>query len=82
MTSLNLRSILDTNKLTGPNFLDWLRNLRIVLKAEKLAYVLDEVLPTPPGDDATPDQLLAYQKHKDDSDLASCIMLAAMVPEL
>ena len=63
MTSLNLRSILDTNKLTGPNFLDWLRNLRIVLKAEKLAYVLDEVLPTPPGDDATPDQLLAYQKH-------------------
>ena len=44
-SNVNLRSILDTNKLTKPNFLDWLRNLRIVLKVEKIAYVLDEPLP-------------------------------------
>ena len=82
MTSLNLRSILETNKLTGPNFLDRMRNLRIVLKAEKLTYVLEGPLPTRPSDDATPDQMLVYQKHVSDSELASCIMLAAMVPEL
>ena len=44
-SNVNLRSILDTNKLTKPNFLEWLRNLRIVLKVEKIAYVLDEPLP-------------------------------------
>lgn len=82
MSSLNLRSILDTNKLTGPNFLDWLRNLRIVLKAEKLAYVLEEPIPDKPSSDATSDQLLVYQKHVSESELASCIMLASMVPEL
>ena len=42
MTSnVNLRSILDANKLIGPNFLDWIRNLRIVLNVEKITYVLD-----------------------------------------
>ncbi|XP_074574077.1 uncharacterized protein LOC141830571 [Curcuma longa] len=82
MSSLNLRTILDTNKLTGPNFLDWYRNLRIVLKTEKLAYVLDDLLPTSLADDATDDQKLAYQKHLADSELASCIMLASMSPDL
>ena len=40
-TTVNLRSILDANKLTGANFMDWLRNLRIVLKTERIAYVHD-----------------------------------------
>ena len=33
--------MLDKNKLIGTNFLYWVKNLRIVLKEEKLAYVLD-----------------------------------------
>ncbi|MQM11802.1 hypothetical protein Taro_044712 [Colocasia esculenta] len=36
-----LRGILDANKLTGPNYLDWLRNLKIVLRSERIAYVLE-----------------------------------------
>ena len=40
-TNVNFQSLLDKNKLMGPNFLDWVRNLRIVLKAEKIAHVLD-----------------------------------------
>ncbi|MQL99994.1 hypothetical protein Taro_032711, partial [Colocasia esculenta] len=40
-----LRSILDANRLTGPNYIDWLWNLRIVLTMEKIAYVLDEIMP-------------------------------------
>lgn len=28
-SSLSLKDILDANKLTGPNYVDWLRNLKI-----------------------------------------------------
>ena len=44
-TNVNLQSITDANILTGPNFLDWLKNLRIVLKKERLSYVTVEQLP-------------------------------------
>ena len=40
-SNVNLKSILDTNKLTEPNFLNWIGSLRIILKGERLAYVLD-----------------------------------------
>ncbi|XP_061336491.1 uncharacterized protein LOC133283624 [Gastrolobium bilobum] len=46
--NLNLRSILDANKLTGPNFTDWYRNVKIVLQSEKKAYVLDSPVPIAP----------------------------------
>ena len=36
-----LRGIMDANRLTGPNFSDWLRNLKILLKSERIAYVLE-----------------------------------------
>lgn len=82
MTSnLSLRGILDANKLTGPNFLDWYRNLRIVLKQEKKSYVLDIPVPELP-EDATEEDQAARQTHLDDLDLATCIMLASMTPEL
>ncbi len=81
-STVNLRSILESNKLTGNNFLDWLRNLRIVLKAERLAYVLDEAFPEPLPEDASEDQVLAYKKRVGDDELATCIMLASMSSEL
>ena len=80
-SSVNLRSILDTNKLTGPNFLDWYRNLKIVLRAEHILYVLDAPIETPP-EDATDKVLDEIQKHKADSEAATCIMLASMNAEL
>ncbi|KAI5392780.1 hypothetical protein KIW84_060086 [Lathyrus oleraceus] len=40
-----LRSILDKEKLSGTNFLDWHRNLRIVLKHDKKLYVLEKPVP-------------------------------------
>ena len=42
-----LCGILDTNYLTGPNYADWLHNLRIDLIAEKIVYVLDTVILKP-----------------------------------
>ena len=82
MTSVNLRSLMESNKLTGPNFLDWLRNLRIVLKSEKIGYVLDEALPNSPTANASKDVQKAYLKHFDDSEMVSCIMLPTMSAEL
>ncbi len=41
-----LSHILDDNRLTGPNFSDWLKNLRIVLNLECIGYVLDSKIPS------------------------------------
>ena len=57
---MNLRLLIESNKLTGPNFLDWLRNLRIVLKSEKISYVLDEALPNPSAANASEDVQKTY----------------------
>ena len=81
-TNVNLRSILNANKLTRTNFMDWLRNLRIVLGAEKIAYVLDALLLESPSVDASVEDQITYQKHLDDSMISACIMLASMSPEL
>ncbi|KAL8098527.1 hypothetical protein AgCh_031343 [Apium graveolens] len=72
------RSILDAHKLTGPNYADWLRNLRIVLRIEKLEYVIDSPKPTEPAIDAHNDEHVVYHKWVDDANVAQCIMLASM----
>ncbi len=83
--NLSLRSVLETNKLAGPNFLDWHRNLRLVLRQEKIEYVLDTPIPmTPePGspEEATFDAA-NQEKHKGDATQAQCVMLLGMTPEL
>ena len=78
LTIMNLRSVSDANKLSGKNFMDWLRKLRIVLRAEKIAYVLDAPLLVSPSVDASVGDQIAYQKHLDDSIISACIMLASM----
>ena len=54
---------MDANILTGPKFLDWLKNLRIVLKKERLAYVIVEPLPESLVADTPESVQRAYQKH-------------------
>ncbi|KAL8113818.1 hypothetical protein AgCh_020925 [Apium graveolens] len=81
-SALSLRSILDAHKLTGPNFADWLRNLRIVHRVEKLEYVLDSPKPTEPASDAHNDEHVVYRKWIDDANVAQYIMLASMNIEL
>ena len=80
--SLSLRSVLEKDKLTDNNFVDWFRNLRIVLKHERKAYVLDGPLPPEPPANAHRTVRDAHQKHIDDNLDVSCIMLATMSPEL
>ena len=46
MTSFNpLVTILNQSKLTGSNYVDWKRNLDIVLAAEEHKYVLSQPCP-------------------------------------
>ena len=63
-----LFGILDANKLTDPNFTDWYQNLRIILIAEKIAYVLEEIV-LEPSKGASEEDVLQYKKYKDDSTL-------------
>ena len=81
-SKVNLRSIMDNNKLTGANFLKWLKNLKIVLKVEIIAYVLNRTLPKLPHTDASNSDQNVYQKHITDVEIASCITLASMTTKL
>ncbi|GJU71021.1 zinc finger, CCHC-type containing protein [Tanacetum coccineum] len=45
----SIRSILEKEKLNGSNFLDWHRNLRIVLRNEQKLHHLEEALPEAPS---------------------------------
>ena len=78
----NLQSILDTNNFIGSYFLDWLRNLRIVLRAKKIASVFDRLLPQSSPTNASYSDQSAYQKHVANNEMVSCIMLASMITEL
>ena len=51
---------MDANKLFEPNFLDRLKNLRIVLKRERLVYVLVKPLPQSLANDALESVQRAY----------------------
>ena len=81
-STMSLRSVLEKDKLTGTNFLDWFRNLRIVLKQERKLYVLDEPLPEEPAKNVPRVEKNAYEKHHNDSIDVACLMLATMSSEL
>ena len=46
--------------VTGPNFYDWLRNLRIVLQSDRIIFILDEATPEVPPEDALTEVYMAY----------------------
>ena len=51
-SNFSLLFILEKQKLSGTNFLDWSRNLRIVLKQERKLYVLEQEIPNEPANNA------------------------------
>ncbi|KAG8493792.1 hypothetical protein CXB51_011078 [Gossypium anomalum] len=80
--TLSLRSVLEKDKLNGLNFLDWFRNLRVVLKQEWKLYVIEKPLPDEPPANASRADKDAYKKHLDEMVDVGCLMLATMNPEL
>nr|GEU51195.1 hypothetical protein [Tanacetum cinerariifolium] len=67
-------------RLTSPNDIEWMRNLRFTLRYENKEYVLDEKIPTI-DDDSTEEEIEAHQKHYDDANKVSCIMVSSMSPK-
>ena len=47
-----LSVILKENKLTGPNYIDWKRNLNLVLTAQEYKFVLIDLCPLPLDSDS------------------------------
>uniref|UniRef100_A0A6I9QKE5 Uncharacterized protein LOC105035786 n=1 Tax=Elaeis guineensis var. tenera TaxID=51953 RepID=A0A6I9QKE5_ELAGV len=80
--SLSLRGILDANKLINPNYVDWLKILKIILTQEKISYILDTLDLRPLGDDATEDEVATYKMWQNDSLTVKCIILVSMSNDL
>ncbi|XP_021767818.1 uncharacterized protein LOC110732208 [Chenopodium quinoa] len=79
--SFNLRSILEKDKLNNNNFLDWERNLRIVLKSEGMEDVLNTEIPVL-AENATQAQKANEKRIRERSMPITCLMLAMMEPNL
>ena len=76
---MNLLSvILKKNKLTGPNYIDWKKNLNLVLTVEKYKFVLTDVYPPPPDSDSSKEEVEAYQQWQKADKMARCYILASM----
>jgi hypothetical protein len=78
----SLRTILEKDNLNGTNYKDWIRNLRIILKAEKKEEVLDTPLLEELDENATLTEKNAYKKAWDVDLEVGCLMLACMEPDL
>ena len=73
MSSLNsLSTIWNHNKLTSQNYVDWNRNLFIVLIAEDYKYVLAQLCPDEPVEGSTNKEKRAYDKWNKANEMANC----------
>ena len=73
-----LVAILNQNKLTRPNYVDWKRNLDIVLIAEEHKFVLSEACPDFPALDAPSKERWRYDRWRKSNEMAKCYILASV----
>ncbi|GJT71553.1 retrotransposon protein, putative, ty1-copia subclass [Tanacetum coccineum] len=80
------RGFFEKQKLTGPNFIDWYRQLRIVLSIEDKLNYLEQPLPPPPvafaGQHVAPEILAAHTAWVKGSKEIAGLMLMTMEPEI
>ncbi|KAK4404401.1 hypothetical protein Sango_0808700 [Sesamum angolense] len=74
LSNFSYHAVLEKEKLNGANFLDWERQLRIVLKQEKKIDVLDAPLPEKPADDASATEKTAYETQFEDMEAYDVII--------
>ncbi|GKA99573.1 retrotransposon protein, putative, ty1-copia subclass [Tanacetum coccineum] len=83
INNTTIRSILLGEKLTGSNFTNWYRNLRIVLRYEKkLKFVEQPIGPAPDSETADPDSIDKYFETVNLEQEVACLMLSSMSPDL
>lgn len=68
-------------KLTGPNFVEWKRNVIIVLTTNGYKYILTEAY-VRPGENPTLEMVQADLKWKKDDTMEKCYLLASISPVL
>ena len=79
LSNFGLRSILEKEKFNKNNFLDWSRNLRIVLKHEWKLDFLETPITDEPALNASAENREAYEAALERSLDVTCLMLASMV---
>ncbi|KZV20690.1 hypothetical protein F511_09667 [Dorcoceras hygrometricum] len=77
-----LAAILDSNRFTGLNYQDWLRNLNLVLVSEKLLYATEKSPPKEAPADISPEELVTLKQWWDDEVKARCYVMASMSNEM
>ena len=73
-----LVTILNQNKLTRSNYIDWKRNLGIVLTAEEHKYVLTQPCPSFPSLDAPLKEKQRYDRWQKSNEMAKCYILSSI----
>ncbi|GJW41791.1 hypothetical protein Tco_0070590 [Tanacetum coccineum] len=80
------RGFFEKQKLTGPNFIDWYQQLRIVLSIEDKLNYLEQPLPpapvAPAGQHVAPEILAAHTAWVKGSKEIAGLMLMTMEPEI
>ncbi|GJR04277.1 hypothetical protein Tco_0527261 [Tanacetum coccineum] len=87
VTNSVFRGFFEKQKLTGPNFIDWYRQIKIVLSVEdKLDYLEQPIPPAPvpaqAGQQVAPEALAAHAAWVKGSKEIAGIMLMAIEPEI
>ena len=74
---LNFNAFLEKAKLKddGSNYMDWVRNLRIILIAAQKNYVLEAPLGARPAAGADVDVMNVWQARSDDYSIVQCAIL-------
>ncbi|XP_050268173.1 uncharacterized protein LOC126712754 [Quercus robur] len=73
-----LVAILNQKKLTGYNYVDWKKNLDIVLIAEKHKYVLSQPFPNFPSLNAPLEEKQRYDRWQKSNEMTKCYILASI----
>ncbi|GJX12370.1 retrotransposon protein, putative, ty1-copia subclass, partial [Tanacetum coccineum] len=76
------RSMFEREKLSGNNFNDWFRQLKLVLRVEKKMYVIEQPIPPTPAADSVVNVLAEWNTVYDAHNEVACFMLGSMTPEL
>ncbi|KZV32183.1 hypothetical protein F511_19884 [Dorcoceras hygrometricum] len=77
-----LAAILDSNRFTGLNYQDWLRNLNLVLASEKLLYTIEKSPPEETPANISPEELITLNQWRDDEVKTRCYVMASMSNEM